>query len=354
MTTHQDMIMQFGGMPVGEIVQGNTYFVDNSKSSSNDNNTGRNWKRPKSTIQSAIDEAVADKANGGHRIYVMGSGRKVEWSETGFHALTGADLYGVYREQIEIPYNACGMQLFGLNRPLITGQDGINQNLDGLIPTVQIGSYNVSSKGPLYTRIKGFHIGGFGYPAGTPGDHQRYGVGIAIGQHEDTSYIDDCYSHIIEDCYFRATNCAAAGQTNDTDVDVWIKTWGNEKIEIKRSFFFKGNYAIGLLGSENNQSMSCQLSDLDFQYQATYCVYGSGTNLWCQIKGSTFNPQASNTELNLVGSLGSKIVDCAFPLCAAAATTTTGIVDTSENIGTHTGWQILGCHAQKGHLIVSG
>lgn len=346
----QDQIFQFGGQPVGPVPppQDDVYWVDNIHTANSDSNTGLKRNKPKSTIQSAIDASVAAATKSyGATIYVMGSGSIPEYHGTGFHALTGTSLYGIYREQIQIPYNANGLRLIGINRPLITGQAGTAENLTGYIPTIQIGSYGVDANGPLYCVINGFHIGGFGDDGDDAADSNRYGVGIAIGEYDDTNYNDDCYSHLIENCWFRKTNCVAAAQTNDEDVHTWIKGWGNEKIVVRGCYFFMGQYAMGFMGSTLNQSMMWKVEDCQFHYQATACLMSSASPLWMDVNHCLFNPQATNTEFALAGGLGSIIRNSQFPLCDEAVLTNSAKVNT-PTLGTYTGWTIQNCGAQKG------
>lgn len=349
MTTHGDMVMQFGGMPVGEIVQGNTYFVDNSKSAANDNNTGRNWKEPKMTIQSAIDESIADKANGGHRIYVMGSPTTDAYYASGHHTLTGTGLYGVYREKLNIYYTAYGIQLFGINRPFITGQVGTAEDLTGYLPTIQIGSVGVASTGPNFVHIRGFHIGGFGDDGDDAQDHFVYGTGIAIGQYDDT-LSDDVYSTLIDYCTFRSSNDAGDGQTNDEEIHTWIKGFGTEKTRVKHCLFFGGQHAIAMNGSTLNNCMFWDVDDCLFLNQKTYTLYSSGSPLWCTVRNSVISPAATNTEMFMTGGTYSAIVNCSFPMCDETVLTQSVKVNT-PTIGQTTGWSIMNCSGQKGLIF---
>ena len=347
MTIHGDMVMQFGGMPVGEIVQGNTYFVDNSKSAANDNNTGRNWKRPKATIQSAIDEAKADRVNGGHRIYIMGSSKNCSypWSGVGFHAMTGSHLYGVYREKLDIDADCCGMQLIGLNYPFISGNEGATQDLTGHTPTIQIGTVGVDSDGPLYVKLRGLFVGGYGDDGDDATNNNAYGAAIAIGEFDDVNYNDGVYFTEIDDCLFRSSNDMAGGQTNDEEIHCWIKGWGNEKIRVRRCSFWGGQYQIGMLGSSNNNPMMWEVDDCNLLWAKTAAVYSPASALACTIRRTNIAPSASGKELYMTGGTASALVDCSFPLCADAGSA--GLIS-AASLGTFTGWAVINGKAQAG------
>ncbi len=345
-----DELYHRGGVPVDTpLPQGNVYFVDNAHVQADDGNAGTNRNEPKLTIQSAIDAAPA---NSGSIVYVMGSGVTYEYYAANVINATGSALYGVYRENIHLDATDHGLQLIGINRPFITGNDGTSEN-DGSTPTIQIGNWGVSSAGPKYCRISGFHIGGWGDDADDAGDANRKGVGIAIGDYYDTTYNDDCYSHLIDNCYFRATNCEAGGNyTNTEDVHTWIKGFGNEKIEVKNCLFFAGQVAVGMMPSQNNQAMLWLVKDCEMHYQGTASIAASGTPLWNVVRNCTINPASSGKELLLTaGGTGSMIVDCSFPLCASALDNAAGLISTAAELGTFTGWAIMNGKAQLGYIF---
>ncbi len=324
---------------------GDTMYVDNRAGA--DTNDGKSPDQAKATIQNAID---ACPSNSGSIVYVMGAGVTYEYNGTNVVNLSGSDLYGVYRENIHLDATDHGLQLIGINRPFITGNDGTSENT-GETPTIQIGNYGVNSYGPKYCRISGFHIGGWGDDADDADNSNRHGCGIAIGEYADATYNDDCYSHLIDNCYFRATNCEGGSEyTNTEDVHTWIKVFGAEKIEIKDCYFFQGEHAIAFLGNQNNQCMATLVENCNFQYQTVYTLYSSATPLWNVVKDCTINPSASGEELNLTGgALGNSLINCIFPQCDEALDGDLGYI-AAPNLGTHTGWLLMGCHGQKGMI----
>jgi len=338
------------GPAYSDVTQGKKYFVDNSAPNASDSNDGLSLNSPKLTIQSAID---AGDANSGNVVYVMGSPISIDWESGGHHALTGTALYGVYREKLNIYHTDHGLQLIGINRPLITGQVGTTQDLTGHTPTIQIGSVGVASSGPKNVRISGFYIGGYGDDGDDAENNNAYGAAIAIGQYNH-SYAKQVNYTIIEDCIFRSTNCAAAGQTNDEPVHTWIKQWASDKTTIRDCVFAEGQHAIGFLGSTAMQAYYTRVERCRFMEQATYSVYCSGSPYACTIDSSYFNPTASGKELNLTsGQIGCGITNSYFPLCNASVETGRDTLS-SESIGTHTGWNVMGCRGKKGHIFAEG
>lgn len=334
----------------GGMVQGAVYFVDNGLGQGSDAYEGTDKDNPLATIQAALDKITVN--SGGATVYVLGSPSRNMWpgdsgSVTGVVGMSGHDLYGMYRENITIPCVADGLRLIGVNKPFITGNDGTTENT-GETPTIQIGDVDSTGLyGPRNVLISGFNVGSWGDDSDDAADSNAYGVGIAIGSYTDT-ICDDVADIKIEDCWFRASN--ATGTTNAEDTHTHIKGWGNDRVYVRRCSFFHGQYAIGMMGSANNQASFWEVEDCNFIRQKTSCVMNSATPFFCLIKRCNFIPQSADTDLALSAGSGCCVADCSFPSCATAAQTT-GIV-TDPAIGT-CAWDVVNGGGENGIICDS-
>lgn len=212
---------------------GHTWYVDGTNGLNT--NSGKAPRNAFKTIQKAVTAAAAFDT-----IYVVPK------------AIAAGDTDpNSYAETIIIPVATCGLKIIGLGGSPAQGQQ----------PQIKIGA---GSTAMLTIRAPGCLIKGLTFNGGS-----STGGGILL---DDDASTKTAFGTVIEDCYFK--NCQGAAAAATGGAIMWASTGGAWQVRIQQCRFYENRCGIMKLGSSVSKPKEVVIKDCEFASSANTVVDG--------------------------------------------------------------------------------